>query len=129
MPSRALHAKTFSTRYWKRHSYCLIGAVRQFGPPTLFLTISPSEWSFCLPPWLKSLQQITGLGETELPAYETLHFVNVLEQLVRGYMCGSNDSRWKSHLFSNYCKTGENNVANYFYRFEFQKGEQYTCIY
>ena len=44
-----------------------------------------------------------------------------MEQLVRGYICGSNDSRWKSHLFSNYRKTAENNVVNYFYRFEFQK--------
>jgi hypothetical protein len=120
-PARALDAKTFSADYWKWHNYCLIDAVRQFGPPTLFLTISPSEWSFPLPPWLKTLQQLTGLGETELSAYETLHFVNVLEQLVRGYMCGSNDSRWKSHLFAHCRKTGENNVLNYFYRFEFQK--------
>ena len=36
-------------------------------------------------------------------------------------MCGSNDSRWKSHLFAHCRKTGENNVLNYFYRFEFQK--------
>ena len=120
-PARALDAKTFSADYWRWHNYCLIDAVRQFGPPTLFLTISPSEWSFPLPPWLKALQEKTGLGETELPAYETLHFVNVLEQLVRGYMCGSNDNRWKSHLFSHCRKTAHNNVVNYFYRFEFQK--------
>lgn len=50
--ARALDAKTFSSEYWKWHNYCLIDAVRQFGPPTLFITISPSEWSFPLPPWL-----------------------------------------------------------------------------
>lgn len=36
-------------------------------------------------------------------------------------MCGSNDNRWKSHLFAHCRKTNENNVLNYFYRFEFQK--------
>lgn len=70
---------------------------------------------------LKTFKKTTGLGETQLLAYETLHFVHVLEQLVRGYMCGSNDSRWTSHLFANYRKRTENNVLNYFNRFEFQK--------
>jgi hypothetical protein len=67
------------------------------------------------------LQQLTGLGETELSAYETLHIVNTLQQLVRGYFCGSNDAKWKSHLFSYARKPLIDNVLNYFYRFEFQK--------
>ena len=77
--------------------------------------------SFPSPPWLKQLQQLTGLGETELSAYETLHIVNTLEQLVRGYFCGSNDAKWKGHLFSYARKPLIDNVLNYFYRFEFQK--------
>ena len=100
-PARALDAKTFSPEYWKWHISC--------------------EWSFPLPRSLKNLQQTTGLGETQLPAFETLHLVNILEQLVTGYMCGSNDTRWKSHLFAHCRKTTENNVLNYFDRFEFQK--------
>ena len=59
--------------------------------------------------------------KTNLAAFETLHFVNTLEQIVRGYLCGSNESKWKSHLFANTCKTAANNVANYFHCFEFQK--------
>ena len=86
-----------------------------------FLVVSPSEWSFPLPPWLKQLQTTTGLAETDLSAYEMLHFVNVLEQLVTGYMCGSNDSKWTCHLFAHTQKTQDRNVLNYFYRFKFQK--------
>ena len=37
------------------HNYGLVDAVRQLGPLTLFITISPSELSFPLPPWLKNL--------------------------------------------------------------------------
>ena len=78
-------------------------------------------WSFPLPLWLKQLQQLTGLGETDLSTSETVHFVNTLGQVVRGYLCGSNDKRWKSHLFSVGRKSSMKNVVNHFYRFEFQK--------
>ena len=67
------------------------------------------------------MQELSGLGETNLAAFETLHFVNTLEQIVRGYLCGSNDSKWKSHLFTNTRKSADNNALNYFYHFEFQK--------
>ena len=116
----SLQNKTFSSEFWKWQHRSLVDSVRQFGFPTLFITISPSEWSFPLPPWLRQMQELSGLGETNLAAFETLHFVNTLEQIVRGYLCGSNDSKWKSHLFANTRKCAANNVLNYFYRFEFQ---------
>ena len=118
---RALEDKTFSQEYWKWQHRSLIDAVRQLGYPSLFITISPSEWSFPIPPWISQLRELTGRGETELAAYETIHIVHILEQIVRGYMCGSNDKAWKSHLFSYQRKSSINNVLNYFYRFEFQK--------
>ena len=46
--------------------------------------------------------------------------VNVLEQLVRGYMCGSNTNRWLNHLFKYKSKKNQKNVKTYFYQFEFQ---------
>ena len=48
--ARSLEAKTFSPDFWKWQHYCLIDSVRQFGFATLFITISPFEWSFPLPP-------------------------------------------------------------------------------
>ena len=85
-PATSLQAKTFSSEFWKWQLRCLIDSVKQFGFPSLFIVISPSEWSFPLPPWLQQLQQLSGLGETNLAAFETLHFVNTLEQIVRGYL-------------------------------------------
>eukprot|EP00795_Rhopilema_esculentum_P003594 gene3594-12991_t len=116
----SLEDKPFSVGYWQWQHRYLIDAVRQFGLPSLFITISPSEWSFPLPLWLTRISEYTGYGPTRLPFFETMHFMNVLEQIVRGYLCGSNDCKWKNHLF-NYQRLPTSNVLTYFYRFEFQK--------
>lgn len=71
-----------------------MNAVEQFGPPSLFRTISPFEWTFPCPPWLDNLRSKTGKSQKH-PTLEKLHIVHVLEQLVRGYLCGSNTNRWK----------------------------------
>ena len=64
---------------------------------------------------------MTGRNPTSIPTLETLHIVHILEQLGRGYMCGSNTNTWKNHALS-YAKTKrDQNVQTYFYRFEFQQ--------
>ena len=99
----------------------MLDAVEQFGPPSLFITISPYEWNFPFPEWLKSLRQQTGNGASNLAGFELLHIVHVLEQLVRGYMCGSNTQAWTNNVF-NYNRIKDmKNVQTYFYRFEFQE--------
>ena len=95
-------------------------AVKQFGHPDLFITISPFEWTFPQPPWLQKLREDTGQGPTNLSAFETVHIVNVLEQVVRGYLTGSNCKRWSTHVFNYDYKKDKKNVKTYFYRFEFQ---------
>ena len=95
-------------------------ATLQFGNPSLFITISPYEWTFPFPPWLENLRALTGYGPTNLAQFETMHIVNVLEQLVRGYMCGSHTNQWVNHLFSYKRKKNKKNVLTYFYRCEFQ---------
>ena len=119
-PNRALEDKTFSTEYWRWQHRYLINAVNQFGTPDLFITISPFEWTFPFPPWLQTLRTVTGHGPTSLSAYETIHIVNVLEQVVRGYLTGCNTNRWTTHVFHNNYKKNMKNVSTYFYRFEFQ---------
>ena len=117
----ALQDKPFSKGYWEWQHLYLIDAVMQFGLPSLFLTISTSEWSFPTPLWLDDIREQTGYGPTNLPFFETLHFLHVLEQIVRGYLCGSNDARWSQHLFSYNHNKKTTNIRTYFYRFEFQK--------
>ena len=120
-PMRALDSKTFSPGYWQWQHLFLLDAVRQFGLPSLFLTISPFEWTFPFPIWLNGIRKATEVGKTFLPGYETMHIANVLEQLVRGYLCGSNSARWFHNVLQFDLPSDTKNVQTYFYRFEFQK--------
>ena len=120
-PATSLQHKTFTAGYWQWQHRLLVDAVRQFRFPSFFITISPYEWSFPFPPWLESLREKMGRGATELPMLETIHIAHVLEQVVRGYLCGSNTNRWRQHLFSDSDDPSHTNILTYFYRFEFQQ--------
>ena len=50
-----------------------------------------------------------------------MHIAHVLEQTVRGYLCGSNSNKWTKHIFSYNRISTQSNVLTYFYRFEFQQ--------
>ena len=54
---------------------------------------------FPFPGWLDQLRSQTGHGPTQLAAFETCHIAHTLEQIVGGYLCGSNDKRWSNHVF------------------------------
>ena len=98
----------------------LLDAVRQYGFPSFFLTVSPYEWTFPWPAFIQHLRQDLAMEPTDLPVLETIHISHVLEQVARGYLTGANTNRWRQHLFSNKEQPSESNVLTYFYRFEFQ---------
>jgi hypothetical protein len=120
-PVRALNGKTFSPGYWKMQHRLLLDAIDQFGYPSLFVTLSPYEWTFPFPKWITDIRKLTGRGPTTLAGYETIHIAHVLEQLIRGYITGSNQSSWKRHILSYGNRGNVKNVNTYFYRFEFQQ--------
>lgn len=120
-PAKSLETKPFSTEYWRWQLKFLTDAVRQFGPPSAFITISPFEWSFPFPPWIENLRQLTGRGPTQLAALESLHIVQVLEQVARGYLGGTNSNTWSNQIFNYNRLPGNRNVNTLFYRFEFQQ--------
>lgn len=119
-PARSLDNKSFSPEFWRWQHRYLLDAVRQYGLPSVFVTLSPYEWSFPFPAWLETIRTETGNGATNLSGPETFHITHDLEQVVRGYLCGSNDARWSRHLFSYNARKDVKNVETYFYRFEFQ---------
>ena len=120
-PAHAPNAKTFSAGYWKKQHRLLLDAVAQFSYPKAFVTISPYEWSFPMPKWIEHARSVSGCGPTNLAAFETIHIAHILEQLVRGYFCGSNTNGWNEHVFSYRNSKQRSNVHTYFYRFEFQQ--------
>ena len=111
----------FSPTYWQWQHRYLLDAVDQFGLRDAFITISPYEWSFPFAKWVTDIRQCTGKGPTQLAAYETYNITHTSEQLVRGYLCGTNTGKWMQHLFSYNKKLEQRNVKTYFYRFEFQQ--------
>ena len=120
-PNRSLENKSFSHRYWQHQHLYLIDAVRQFGYPSFFVTISPYKWTFPFPPFVEELRQVYGKDVTDILMLETLHIAHVLEQIARGYLTGGSNNRWRPHVFSNTNHPAEKNVNTYFYRFEFQQ--------
>ena len=127
-PTTALDNKIFSSGYWKMQHRLVIDAVEQFGYPELFITINPYEWSFPFHDIISSARQKTGRGPTELSALETLHISHVLQELIRGYLCGFNSNKWSNYVFSHNNSKTQKNIKTYFYRFEFQQRGT-TCIF
>ena len=100
-PNRSLENGSFSKTFWQHQNLFLIDAVHQFGFPSLFITISPYEWAFPLPPFIEDIRNTYGKEIMEVPVLETLHIAHVLEQLVRGYLTGGNSNRWRTHVLCN----------------------------
>ncbi len=119
-PYIALSNKAFSPSFWQWEHCCLIDAVHQFGLPSLFVRISPSEWSFTCPAWLHKIRCEGMHLPRDLACYQTLHYAHTLEQIVRGYLCGTNTSRWVRHIFNASDDDNNTSVVFYFYRSEFQ---------
>ena len=120
-PNRSLENKSFSKTFWQHQHLFLIDAVHQYGFPSLFITISPYEWTFPFPPFIEDIRNTYGKDTTEVAVLETLHIAHVLEQLVRGYLTGGNSNRWRTHVLSNVHDAASKNVRTFFYRFEFQQ--------
>ena len=120
-PNRSLENKSFSKTFWQHQHLFLIDAVHQYGFPSLFITISPYEWTFPFPPFIEKIRNIYGKDTTEVAVLETLHIAHVAEQLVRGYVTGGNSNRWRTHVLCNVHDPPSKNVRIYFYRFEFQQ--------
>ena len=120
-PNRSLENKSFSKTFWQHQHLFLIDAVHQYSFPSLFITISPYEWTFPFPPFIEEIRNIYGKDTTEVAVLETLHIAHVAEQLVRGYVTGGNCNRWRTHVLCNVHDPPSKNVTTYFYRFEFQQ--------
>ena len=92
-PNRSLENKSFSKTFWQHQNLYLIDAVRQYGYPSFFITISPYEWTFPFLPFLEEIRSRYFKDVTNIPTLETIHIAHVLEQIARGYLAGANCNR------------------------------------
>jgi hypothetical protein len=79
--ARALDCKVFFAGYWKKQHQLLIDAVRQFGYPDLFITLSPYEWTFPFHEIIRSARELTGRGPTISLAWKHYTLVTFLNSL------------------------------------------------
>ena len=70
-PNSALQEISFSATFWRWQHLYLLDAVRQFGFPSFFLTISPYEWTFPWPLFLDDLRDDFAKEPTDVPSLET----------------------------------------------------------
>lgn len=123
-PLKSLENKHFTAGYWRWQNRFLSDACLQYGPPKLFITITPYEWDFPMPIWIEDYQQQSGCIPTKTGAVETIHIAHILEQYLRGYITGVNSSQWERHEYHHllYAKKHKlpGNVQCVFYRFEYQ---------
>jgi hypothetical protein len=80
-PARALDCKVFFAGYWKKQHWLLIDAVRQFGYPDLFITLSPYEWTFPFHEIIRSARELTDRGPTISLAWKHYTLVTFLNSL------------------------------------------------
>jgi len=114
-PRAALDGKAFSSGYWQWEHLKLVDAVRQFGYPSLFITLSPYEYTFPYPEFLQTAFSGHGFTPTKISIVETLAISHILEQVVRGYITGCNDTRWTRQILGQ--NRGHGNIQTYFYRY------------
>ena len=120
----ALAGKPFSPELWKTKHLALVDLQKPVGGPSLFMTISPFEWSFPYHAWLEDELQKNLAQKLHAPVAETLHLAHVLTQAVKGLLTGSNDG-YKAkgdHVFSGPQSCGE--VKHWVARLEFQDGKR-----
>ena len=120
-PNRSLENKSFSKTFWQHQNLYLIDAVRQYGYPSFFITISLYERTFPFPPFLEEIRCRYFKDVTDIPTLETIHITHVLEQIARGYLTGGNCNRWRTNVLTNLPHPTSKNLETFFYRFEFQK--------
>jgi hypothetical protein len=127
----AMSGKSFSPEFWKLRHAALLDLQKQIGFPSLFITVSPFEWSTPYHFWLEDEMIKTLKSRTYLPVAETLHLAHVLAQLVGGLLTGwggravhgRSDRTWAKHVLSNK-EGGAETVVNFYGRLEFQDGKR-----
>ena len=123
----ALANKPFSPEMWKTKHLALVDLQKQIGWPSVFITISPYEWSMPYHSWVEDELQKTLAARLQAPATETLHITHILTQAVKGLLLGANDGMkpQREHVFAGRHGVADGaGVRHWVARLEFQDGKR-----
>lgn len=94
-PNKGLELKMFHPTFWKNQLSILYDAMRIYGDPTFFITMSPHGWSFPYCEWLTSRMNEVHATPTKLGILQTLSIYNVLNEIINPFLIGnSNRKTW-----------------------------------
>ena len=123
----ALANKPFSPEMWKTKHLALVDLQKQIGWPSVFITISPYEWSMPYHSSVEDELQKTLAARLQAPATETLHITHILTQAVKGLLLGANDGMkpQREHVFAGHHGVADGaGVRHWVARLEFQDGKR-----
>ena len=122
----ALATKPFSPEVWRTYHMALVDLQKQVGWPSLFITISPYEWSFPDHRFLEDELNKNLALRLDAPVLETLHIAHTLTQTVKGLLVGANDGIQDQgeHLFAAKDGNGKRTMVSWVARLEFQDGKR-----
>ena len=123
LPMRVLtKGSPFTPGFWRLRHAALLDCQRQLGFPDVFFTIAPYEWSFPYHQWIQDELQKCFRTRLHLPTAEALHIAHVFTELIRNWLTGAKNARWKTQLLKG--EDGGRIVESYFARLEFQDGKR-----
>ena len=130
MPLRlALKQQPWTPAYWAQRHAALLDLQRQCGPPVLFKTWAPYEWSAPYHRWILDALQKGHRSRQHLAGPETLHLTHIMTEMFREWVHGGavkhgpSSKRWSTSTLRTSPATSTS-ILNFAARVEFQDGKR-----
>ena len=113
-----MKGNSFSPLYWRKAHLALVDLVRQRGPPNIYFTMSPYEWTMPYHAALRQRMADTNRAKMKMPVMETLHLTHVLLETCKGVLMGTNaqggrnSKEWLFHLLGSEAPLAENTFGS-----------------
>ena len=104
----------------------LTDLVRILGPPALFMTFAPGEWSFPLPAGIRHALEIGRCTDVfQLGSLVAIGVNTAMTSIIKGYIHGGTGNKpwqWRSFVLANRFRSGTKCVVSFYIRAELQSG-------
>ncbi|KAF4654064.1 hypothetical protein FOL47_010163, partial [Perkinsus chesapeaki] len=119
--NNALGDKALSPYYWYKELYALYDVVRQFGLPSVFMTLTVNESSFPWPQWMVDDMEYTGSTPYDNAAASAWTSYFAFDQILKGVLAGnSRDGRNTANCLFQQNHSSDRSLQCFYYKVEFQ---------
>ena len=107
--------------YWRLKHTLLLDTIDHLGFPSLFVTTNANEWRMNKSSWYQEQHNIHHFQPTGNVFTKTIQIIHSLQQIIIGYLTGSNHHNCKQHIFVNHKHKGRSKHFNLFLQDGIQK--------